>query len=113
MTTLESNTHQPFKEYAAYKWHNSCNIPVEISCTISRLEFPIDMQANAENVPVDLFINAQIICNQIPFHDFPISTYFGNVDEEKNLIFWEDLLTFPINIRDLSHDSILVLTGAK
>jgi len=102
------NLYQAFKEY---KWYNSYNVPIEIQCGVSRLEVPLDLKVSSEDMPQDVYINAQIICNQIPMHECPISTRFGEVDTSKNLISWDAILTFPVKFRDLSQDAILVLTA--
>jgi hypothetical protein len=110
MATMDTslNVNQAFKEY---KWLNSCNVPVEIKCGICRLELPIDMKVNSEEVPPDIYVNAQIVSDQVPLHECPVSTFFGDIDETKNYISWDDILSFPLNFRDLSHDAILVITA--
>lgn len=102
------NLYQAFKEY---KWYNSHNVPIEIQCGVSRLEVPLDLKVSSDDMPQDVYINAQIICNQIPLHECPVSTRFGEVDVSKNLISWDAILTFPVKFRDLSQDAILVLTA--
>lgn len=102
------NLYQAFKEY---KWYNSYNVPIEIQCGVSRLEVPLDLKISSDDMPQDIYMNAQIICNQIPLHECPISTRFGDLDTSKNMISWDAILTFPVKFRDLSQDALLVLTA--
>lgn len=99
---------QAFKEY---KWFNSHNVVSEVQCGICRLEMPVDLRVNSDEVPDDVYITAQIICNQIPLHECPVTTHFSLVDEGKNALVWDHVLTFPVKIRDLSLDAVMVITA--
>jgi len=94
----------PFKEF---KFFNSFSLSMEIQCRIMRLELPSDMSK-----PTDIFVSAFIVCNQMIMAEFPASTTYSNFDNEskENVIKWDYTLNFPIKIRDLSEDALLVLT---
>jgi hypothetical protein len=98
---------QAFKEY---KWFNSCNVQQEVQLAVVRFELPIDLHANGDEVPADLYVTAHIVSNQTSMNECPISTHFGTVDDTRNCILWDDVLMFPLKYRDLSIDAILVLT---
>lgn len=102
---MSADTQALFKEY---KWYNSCNIPLDLQCGILRLEMPLDF-TDAEAVQ-DLYVTAQIVCFQIPAHDPPISTLFGVTSADRGVVSWDHVLSFPVKVRDLSYDSVIVLT---
>lgn len=72
---------------------------------------PIDLAVTSEDVPKDSYITAQIICNQIPLHECPVTTHFSLVDEFKNSLVWDDVLSFPVRFRDLTSDAVIVFTA--
>eukprot|EP01040_Poterioochromonas_malhamensis_P025913 gene25913-32455_t len=102
---MSADTQALFKEY---KWYNSCNIPLDLQCGILRLEMPLDF-TDAEALQ-DLYVTAQIVCFQIPAHDPPISTLFGVTSADRGVVSWDHVLSFPVKVRDLSYDSVIVLT---
>jgi len=97
--------------YKDYKWYNSLNLPIEVQCGICRLELPVDIKANSPEVPQDVYFTAHIVCNQMSMHESPVSTAFSQRDDVRNSLSWEYVLTFPLRVRDLSLDSIIVLTA--
>lgn len=103
------NVAQAFKDY---KWCNSHSLNLEIHVGICRLEMATDIKASDSNqVPEDIYFTGYIVCNQISMHETPISTQFCTVDEPRNNLVWDYVLSFPVKVRDLSLDSILVLTA--
>lgn len=102
------NNYQTY--FKDYKWYNSCNLSLEISLQILRLEIPADRNISTlELSKTDIYITSYIICNSIILHESPISTLFANIDISTNSLVWDYLLNFPCKIRDLSLDSKLVL----
>lgn len=91
-----------------YKWYNSCNVPMELQCGIARMEMQIDFN-DVESIQ-NLSVTAHIVCNQLHVHDPPLSTLFGLVDQTTGTVFWDHVLTFPMKVKDLSYDSIIVFT---
>jgi hypothetical protein len=106
-TTTSSNQQSLMKEY---KWYNANYLPMELQCGILRLELPDEMKLNSERLPEDLTVSVQIISNQLPIFDPPLSTLFSQTNEQQNYLQWDHLLNFPVKIRDLSLDSLLVCT---
>jgi hypothetical protein len=102
------NVSQAFKDY---KWYNSSSLPFEVQCGISRLELPSDVRVNTVDVPNDISFTAYVVCNQLPMHETPVSTQYCFVDELRNSLVWDYILSFPVKTRDLSLDSLLVLTA--
>jgi hypothetical protein len=102
------NVSQAFK---CYKWYNSSSLPFEVQCGLSRLELPSDVKVNTVVVPNDIYFTAYIVCNQLPMHETPVSTQYCFVDEFRNTLVWDYILSFPVKTRDLSLDSLLVLTA--
>lgn len=102
---------EAFKDYT---FCSSCNYASEVACMICRLEFPFDMispsSSSKEYIGRDVYLSAQIVCNQIPMHDCFMNTRFGTIDKEANIVYWNEVITFPVKYRDLSNDAILVLT---
>jgi hypothetical protein len=92
-----------------YTFCHSYNLPTEVTCFICRLELPCDMQSMLP-LSSDLYLSAQIISNQIPLHGCRMNTCFGNIDRETNVVFWDEVLSFPVKYRDLTIDSILVIS---
>eukprot|EP01038_Epipyxis_sp_PR26KG_P015353 gene15353-20688_t len=115
---ISQNVVQAFKDY---KWYNSLSLPIEVQVGISRLELPSDMHVSSLNSDgkynsdqcfyEDIYFTAYIICNQICLHETPVSTHFSRVDDYHNALIWDYILTFPVKMRDLSLDSVLVLTA--
>jgi len=96
--------------YKDYKWYNSLNIPFEVQCGLCRLDLPADVHVTSPEVP-DLYFTAHVVCNQMPMHECPVSSFFSSADEQRNCLVWDYVLNFPLRVRDLSLDSILVLTA--
>ena len=95
-----------------YKYAYSHSIQSEVLCGICRLELPIDMKLDTNNhIGEEIYMTAQIVCNQLPLHGTPVSTHFSLWDDCRNALIWDYLLIFPVKIRELSLDSILVLTA--
>jgi hypothetical protein len=44
-------------------------------------------------------------------HETPVSTQYSHTDKSRNALVWDYILSFPIKLRDLSIDSLLVLTA--
>ena len=91
-----------------YKYAYSHSIQSEVLCGICRLELPIDM---SHQIGEEIHMTAQIVCNQLPLHGTPVSTHFSLWDSTRNALIWDYLLIFPVKIRELSLDSMLVLTA--
>ena len=101
------NVVHAFKEY---KWYNSLSLPIEIQCAVCRLDLPPDMCVSSQEIPANMFITAHLICNQIPVHETPMCTHFAYGDPQRNTLIWDYIMSFPLKIRDLSHDAVLALT---
>lgn len=108
MDQSSQHINQAFKDY---KWYNSSSLPFEVQCGISRLELPLDIKADSISIPNDLYFTAYIVCNQLRMHETPISTQFCFIDQFRNTLVWDYVLSFPVKARDLSLDSLLVLTA--
>jgi hypothetical protein len=93
-----------------YKWLNAYSIPFELQCGILRLELPEILRLGHEELPEDLTVTVQIYCNQLAMFDPPVSTQFSQTNQNLNFISWDNILPFPIKIKDLSLDSVLVCT---
>lgn len=102
------NSTQAFKEY---KWYNSMSLPLDVQCGITRLELPGDLNVMSPEIPGDVYFTAHVVCNQLPMHESPVSTFFAAKDENRNALVWDYIMTFPMKARDLSQDSLLVLTA--
>jgi hypothetical protein len=102
---------QPLQSFKEFKWLNSHSVATEVQCGLCRLELPIDMCVSSNEVPEEVYITTQILCNQIPVQGIPLSTNFALVDPIRNSLIWNYVLSFPVKIRDLSLDSILVITA--
>jgi phosphatidylinositol 3-kinase len=66
-----------------------------------------------EGLPIkeEVFVTAHVASNGEFMHNVPVSTHTPSTySEERNLVLWDDLLTFPVKYRDLSSASQLVLT---
>ena len=95
-----------------YKYAYSHSIQSEVLCGICRLELPIDMKLDTNNhIGEEIYMTAQIVCNQLPLHGTPVSTHFSLWDSARNALIWDYLLIFPVKIRELSLDSMLVITA--
>jgi hypothetical protein len=44
-------------------------------------------------------------------HESPVSTFFPIADKSRNAFLWDYVMTFPLRMRDLSADAVLVLTA--
>lgn len=108
VNNAEPAVHQAFKEF---KWYNSLSLPIEIQCGVARLEIPSDIPVTSSFVPNNIYISAYIICNQMAVHETPVSTQFSHIDATNNALVWDYVLTFPVKMRDLSIDSLLVFTA--
>ena len=97
-------------EHTAYQWFNSYHVPLDVQIGVARLELPMDLKVGS-NVPEDLHISAQLVCNQSSTHALSLGTVFAVADEYRNALVWDYVLTFPVKIQSLSVDSILVLTA--
>jgi len=97
-----------FKEF---KWYNSSHVHLEVQCAICRLEVPIDMSVDASDIPEEIYISSQIICNQLPLHETPVSTHYATIDKLRNALVWDYVLSFPVKIRELSLNAVLVITA--
>lgn len=106
-----SSAVQPLQSFKEFKWLNSHSVATEVQCGLCRLELPIDMCVSSNEVPEEIYITTQILCNQIPVQGIPLSTNFATVDTFRNSLVWNYVLSFPVKIRDLSLDSILVITA--
>lgn len=105
---------QVFKEY---KWYNTHSLNLELQCSISRLEIP---DYRRQDLSLQLSVSAYIVCNQLAMFEPSVSTLFGTPSPALSStsasstsscrINWENTLNFPIKIRDLSLDSLLVIT---
>lgn len=91
-----------------YRWYNSSNIQTELQCGIIRLQCGDDVFDVHELR--ELSISAYIVCNQVQVHDPPLSTLFGDVNVNRKVVQWDHVLSFPVKMRDLSADSLLVVT---
>lgn len=91
-----------------YKWYNSCSIPLDYQCGVLKLEMPGDF-CDSELIQ-DLYVTAQIVCFQVPVHDPPISTLYGTTNTDKRSVSWDHVVSFPVKVRDLSFDSVIVFT---
>jgi len=94
-----------------YKYAYSHSIQSEVLCGVCRLELPIDMKMDTDHLAEEIYMTAQIVCNQLPLHGTPVSTHFSLWDDCRNALIWDYLLIFPVKLRELSLDSILVLTA--
>lgn len=97
-----------FKEF---KWYNSSHVHLEVQCAICRLEVPIDMSVDSADIPEEIYISSQIICNQLPLHETPVSTHYATIDKLRNALVWDYVLSFPVKIRELSLNAVLVITA--
>jgi hypothetical protein len=93
-----------------FKWYNAYSLPMELQCNVLRLEFPESFRLSADFLPEDLSVTLQIFCNQLPIFDPPINTLFSSTNEAMNYLSWDYNAIFPIKIKDLSLDSLLVMT---
>lgn len=107
-STVDHYTETAFKEY---KWYNSHTLGIELQCGIMRLELPIDIVVNSTGHSQEVYVTAQIMCNQLPMHELPITTHFSTVDTIRNAFVWDYVLHFPVKIRDLSLNSILAINA--
>lgn len=99
--TIVSNANKEFK------WYNSYSLPIELQCNISRLEFPEGYDAPQD---LNLSLSSYIVCNQISMHQPALSTTISFYNETKNQIFWDQIISYPVKLRDLSLDSLLIFT---
>jgi hypothetical protein len=97
-----------FKEF---RWYNSFSLPLDVQVAISRLELPLDVSVTEPDIPQDIYFTAHVVCNQMPMHESPVSTFFPIVDTSRNALLWEYTMTFPLRVRDLSADALLVITA--
>lgn len=92
-----------------YKWFNSHSLPLELQVGVTRLELS-DQVNTVINGLENFIVTSHIIFNQLKAHDPPMSTLFSQPDHRRNSLIWDQVLCFPIKIRDLTLDSILVFT---
>jgi hypothetical protein len=113
MATSTGDTSAPAVAHAfkEYKWYNSSSLPIDVQCGICRLEFPMELKTTSSIAPQDLYITAYVVCNQMPLHESPVSTFFSRTDDIRNCYVWDYIMTFPLRMRDLSLDAILVITA--
>lgn len=111
MNVTDLEYKQVSQAFQDFKWYNSSSLPVELQFGIARLELPADMRVSSKDITDDVFVTGHIVCNQVPILDTPISTHFSHVDEYRNSLVWDCVLSFPIKVRDLSLDAVLVLTA--
>lgn len=102
------NVTQSLKEF---RWYNSFSLPLDVQVGVSRLELPLDVSVTEPEIPQDIYMTAHIVCNQMPVHESPVSTFFPMVDSSRNAFVWDYVMTFPLRMRDLSADALLVLTA--
>ena len=108
---MDQNQQGLAQSHKEYRWYNSYSLPLDVQVGVSRLELPLDISANSSEVPKDIYITAHIVCNQMPMHESPVSTFFPMVDTNRNALLWDYVMSFPLKIRDLSADALLVLTA--
>lgn len=92
-----------------FKWYNSQSLPLELQCGITRLELSdsVDIQrSHWEN----LTVSCSIVCSQTTQHDPPVTSLFSQPDIERNHVVWEQLVHFPIKVRDLLLDALITFT---
>lgn len=92
-----------------YKWYNSQSLPLELQCGVVRLEFSDSMNLKMYDLD-SLTISSYIVCNQLTMHDPPAQTLFSQADYQHNHIVWDQLIHYPIKVRDLLLDSLIVFT---
>lgn len=109
-TAANSAQNQGVAAMKEYKWYNANYVPLELQCGIIRLEFPEAVRLSSDTLPEDLTVSVQIISNQLPIFDPPLNTLFSQTNDQLNCIQWDHLLSFPVKIRDLSLDALLVFT---
>jgi hypothetical protein len=108
MEQAPQSTAQALKEF---RYYNSFSLPLDVQVGISRLELPLDVSVTDPEVPQDVYFTAYVVCNQMPMHESPGSTFFPIVDPSRNALLWDYVMTFPLRMRDLSADALLVLTA--
>lgn len=99
---------QSFKEY---KYYNSNNLQAEeILCGVCRIEFPMSINV-IDDIPQDIYVTAFVTTNQVPIHEYPISTTYAIRDPVRNCLTWDYVLSFPIKYKELSRNAMLLLTA--
>ncbi len=92
-----------------YKWFNSQSLPLELQCGLVRLELSEKINLKLYNFE-NLTISSYIVCNQLAMHNPPTQTLFSQADYQHNNIVWDQLIHYPIKVRDLLLDSLIVYT---
>ena len=99
---------QAFKEY---KYYNSHTLHMEeLMCAVCRIELPSSINV-MEDIPEDIHVTAYLTVNQVPIHEYPISTNFAIKDASRNSLSWDYVLSFPLKFRELARNAMLILTA--
>eukprot|EP01041_Mallomonas_annulata_P006452 gene6452-13035_t len=100
----------PINPYKEYKYFSSYSINLEIQCEICRLELPRSERIGTSVVQEELYCTSTLYSNQMSFHEVPISSHYSSIDSYRNNLNWNEVMTYPVKIRDLSWNSTLVFT---
>jgi hypothetical protein len=92
-----------------YRWYNSQSVSLELQCGLVRLELPDD-RISFSNKWHNLTISSSIICSQLPMHNPPVTSLLSQPDFDRNHVVWDQVVFFPIKIRDMLMDAILTFT---
>jgi|LauGreSBDMM110SN_4_FD.fasta_scaffold61508_2 hypothetical protein len=104
----DSLAHKDTKE-KEYRWFNPKDIINDYQVGICRLELPLDLLLNSQNA--DVYISVQILSNQMLLNEIPSSTHYATIDPVRNAMIWDYTINFPIKVRDLASDSLLLINA--
>ena len=63
------------------------------------------------DVPQYVYITANIISNGISMYEVGLGTHYAVIDEFRNALVWDYVISFPLKVSNLSADSLLTLTA--
>ena len=119
------------KALKEYKWYESYSLPIELQCTVCRLQFALNStttlvaeeeknKAGYNTTTIEtppqygdkehLFVTVNIVSNNVPVITAPVATQLGYRVKSGEYVIWDYVLTLPIRIRDLSDNAIITFT---
>ena len=98
--------------YLNYKYYDSFAVPIEVQVGVVRLELPLDVNITSLQGE-SIMLEARIVSDHTVMYRQDLGTFAASIDEFRNALVWDYVLSFPIKIQNLSMDSLLVLTAYR
>ena len=100
--------------YREVRYYHSHSVQREVQCGIGHLELCPDYRSSSIGFPEspgEVILRSHVFTNGARNQNAPLCTHFAFLDEFKNHLVWDFILTYPIKYRDLCRNAAIIITA--